>query len=142
MRYVSHSEEDTFAVAEGIAATLRGGEAIILVGELGAGKTTFTKGLARALGVERTVVSPTFTIVKEYRGKDLMLYHIDMYRLEDDSELCELGIDELFSSDSVVVIEWNRLGENELPERVITVNFTVSGENERILEVKDELHNH
>ncbi len=142
MRYVSHSEEDTFAVAEGIAATLGGGEAIILVGELGAGKTTFTKGLARALGVERTVVSPTFTIVKEYRGKDLMLYHIDMYRLEDDSELCELGIDELFSSDSVVVIEWNRLGENELPERVITVNFTVSGENERILEVKDELHNH
>lgn len=135
MIYLSMSEEDTFAVARELASKLRGGEAVILNGDLGAGKTTFTKGLARALGVERTVVSPTFTIVKEYKGSSLMLYHIDMYRLDDDSELCELGVDELFGNDSVVVIEWNRLRRSELPERVITVNITVDGANARTLEV-------
>lgn len=135
MIYRSHSQEDTFRIASEVAKGLRGGEAVILNGELGAGKTTFTKGLARAMGIDRNVVSPTFTIIKEYRGTTLMLYHIDMYRLDDDSELEELGIDELFTKDSVVVIEWNRLDKKELPERVITVNITVDGENSRTLEV-------
>lgn len=137
MIYRSHSQEDTFRIASEVAGTLKGGEAVILNGELGAGKTTFTKGLARAMGIDRNVVSPTFTIIKEYSGRDLMLYHIDMYRLDDDSELEELGVDELFTKDSVVVIEWNRLKRDELPERVITVNITVDGENSRILEVSE-----
>ncbi len=137
MIYRSHSQEDTFRIASEVAKGLRGGEAVILNGELGAGKTTFTKGLARAMGIDRNVVSPTFTIIKEYRGTALMLYHIDMYRLDDDSELEELGIDELFTKDSVVVIEWNRLSTDELPERVITVNITVDGENSRTLEVME-----
>ena len=87
MKIVTKSESETYALAEKIAKTLSGGEAILLSGTLGAGKTTFTKGLAKALGVVKTVVSPTFTIVKEYQGSSLMLYHIDMYRIEDEDEI-------------------------------------------------------
>ena len=74
-------------MAEKIARTLRGGEVIVLSGELGAGKTAFTKALAAALGVKETVLSPTFTMVKEYKGENLGLYHFDLYRIEDAAEL-------------------------------------------------------
>ncbi len=133
MKIVTKSESETYALAEKIAKTLSGGEAILLSGTLGAGKTTFTKGLAKALGVVKTVVSPTFTIVKEYQGSSLMLYHIDMYRIEDEDEIYELGIEELYGNDSVTVIEWNKM--EELPEKVISINIDVIGENEREWEV-------
>lgn len=134
MKFVTKSETETHALAEKIARTLSGGEAILLSGTLGAGKTTFTKGLAKALGVQKTVVSPTFTIVKEYKGTSLMLYHIDMYRIEDEDEIYELGIEELYQKDSVTVIEWNKM--EELPEKVIRINISVIGESEREWEVE------
>lgn len=134
MKFVTKSEIETHALAEKIARTLSGGEAILLSGTLGAGKTTFTKGLAKALGVQKTVVSPTFTIIKEYKGTSLMLYHIDMYRIEDEDEIYELGIEELYQKDSVTVIEWNKM--EELPEKVIRINISVIGENEREWEVE------
>lgn len=129
----TNSELETFALAEEIANTLRGGEAILLCGTLGAGKTTFTKGLAKALGVTKMVVSPTFTIIKEYQGSALTLYHIDMYRIEDEDELYELGIEELYQKDTVTVIEWNKM--QELPDRVIRINIDVTGENQRKWEI-------
>lgn len=133
MRLVTKNESETYALAGKIAKLLKGGEAILLSGNLGAGKTTFTKGLAKGLGVTKTVVSPTFTIVKEYEGNSLTLYHIDMYRIEDEDEIYELGIEELYRDDSVTVIEWNKM--EELPEKVIKIAIKVLGESEREWEV-------
>ncbi|MBR2350058.1 MAG: tRNA (adenosine(37)-N6)-threonylcarbamoyltransferase complex ATPase subunit type 1 TsaE [Clostridia bacterium] len=134
MKLITRSTEETYALAQKIAQELKGGEVILLNGTLGAGKTTFTKGLALALGVKKTVVSPTFTIIKEYEGEKLHLYHIDMYRLEDDDELEELGVEELYREDSVVVIEWNRA--TILPNKVIKIDIEVIDPTTRKWEVK------
>lgn len=107
-KYVSHCVEDTYRLAKTIADKLKGGEVILLNGNLGAGKTTFTKGIAKALGIDEVVTSPTFTFMKEYSGR-LNLYHFDMYRAEDEDELYELGLSEyLYDSSGVCVIEWNK----------------------------------
>lgn len=134
MKLITRSTEETYALAQKIAQELNGGEVILLNGTLGAGKTTFTKGLALALGVKKTVVSPTFTIIKEYEGEKLHLYHIDMYRLESDDELEELGVEELYREDSVVVIEWNRA--TILPNKVIKIDIEVIDPTTRKWEVK------
>lgn len=133
MIVITHTLQETEELARKIASEIKGGEVLLLNGTLGAGKTTFTKGFAKALGVEKTVVSPTFTIIKEYEGTALTLYHIDMYRIEDEDELYELGIEELYRSDSVTVIEWNKM--EVLPEKVITLNVEVLGETTRQWEI-------
>lgn len=133
MIVVTHTLQETEELARKIASEIKGGEVLLLNGTLGAGKTTFTKGFAKALGVKKTVVSPTFTIIKEYEGTALTLYHIDMYRIEDEDELYELGIEELYRSDSVTVIEWNKM--EVLPEKVITLNVEVLGETTRQWEI-------
>ncbi len=133
--YVSESEEDTRAVAAKIADSLTGGEIILLDGDLGAGKTAFTKGLAEALGIEDAVTSPTFTIMNVYEGGRLKLNHLDMYRTEDADEIAELGVEEEFDENSVTVIEWNKL--QDLTGRIINVKITVTGDNDRVIEVED-----
>lgn len=133
MIIVTNSLQETEALAKRVASEIKGGEVLLLNGTLGAGKTTFTKGFAKALGVEKTVVSPTFTIIKEYEGTSLTLYHIDMYRIEDEDEIYELGIEELYRADSVTVIEWNKM--EELPEKVITINVEVLDETTRQWEI-------
>ena len=133
MIVITHTLQETEELARKIASEIKGGEVLLLNGTLGAGKTTFTKGFAKALGVEKTVVSPTFTIIKEYEGTALTLYHIDMYRIEDEDEIYELGIEELYRSDSVTVIEWNKM--EVLPEKVITLNVEVLGETTRQWEI-------
>lgn len=133
MTIVTHSPEETAAFAAQIAEKLNGGETLVLRGGLGAGKTTFTKGLAKALGISRNVVSPTFTLVREYEEGRLKLYHFDLYRIEDDGELEELGLDEYFRDDSVVVIEWNRI--SRLPGKVTEIVFTVNPDCSRTIEV-------
>lgn len=122
-------------MAEKIARTLRGGEVIVLSGELGAGKTAFTKALAAALGVKETVLSPTFTMVKEYKGENLGLYHFDLYRIEDAAELEELGLDEYFSSDAVTVIEWNKLDFSGFPGKVIEISIDYISPESRLFRV-------
>ena len=100
------SESDTAAVGRELAATLRAGDVVLLYGDLGAGKTAFVKGLAEGLGVRRDEVSsPTFTLVQEYRGGRLTLYHVDLYRLDDPREVDDLGLDEI-AADGVLAIEW------------------------------------
>lgn len=103
-----NSEDETFALAARLASQLRGGEIILLEGELGAGKTTFTKGLAKALGVEEDVTSPTFSIMNVYESGRVKLNHIDLYRIENEDELAELGVANCMDDESVTVIEWNK----------------------------------
>lgn len=134
MKFLSHSAKETFAFAKRVADKLKGGEIILLNGDLGAGKTTFTKGLARALGVKETVTSPTFTYVKEYDGR-LTLYHFDMYRVSDADEVYELGLEEYFYKGGVVVVEWNRFNDVRNP---IIINVKSLGGNLREFEIQDE----
>jgi tRNA threonylcarbamoyladenosine biosynthesis protein TsaE len=101
----TQSEDETAQAGERLAATLHGGDVVLLYGELGAGKTAFVRGMARGLGASSDEVSsPTFTLVQEYRGR-VVLYHVDLYRLEP-REVDDLGLEELVSGDGVVAIEW------------------------------------
>lgn len=134
MKFLSHSEKETYAFAKRVADRLRGGETILLNGDLGAGKTTFTKGLALALGVKETVTSPTFTYVKEYEGR-LPLFHFDMYRVSDADEVYELGLEEYFYRGGVVVVEWNKFDDVKNP---IVINVRSLGDNIREFEIDDE----
>lgn len=135
MKMISRCEKDTFALAADIAKTLRAGDVILLHGELGAGKTTFTKGLAKALGIEETVTSPTFNYVKEYQGGRLPLFHFDMYRVSDADEVYELGLEEYFYRGGVVVVEWNKFDGIERP---IEVSIRSLGGDVREIEIDDK----
>ena len=127
MEFIAKSLNETKLLAEKIAAQLQGNEIIVLNGDLGSGKTTFTKYLAKAIGVSDTVLSPTFNIVKTYRGK-FVLNHFDMYRLTDASELEELGFDEIIYDDGISVIEWNRA---KLTKDFIQIDIAKVNENAR-----------
>lgn len=131
-KYISKSVEDTYALARKIAERLKGGEVILLNGNLGAGKTTFTKGLAKALRIDEVVTSPTFTFMKEYKGR-LSLYHFDMYRAEDEDELYELGLSDYLYMNGVCVIEWNKFESVPNP---IVIDVKTTGEEEREFDVR------
>lgn len=125
---VVHTQKETELLAESFAELLHGGEVVLLNGILGAGKTTFTKGIAKALGVNDIVTSPTFTIMKEYAGR-IKIRHFDMYRIERADELEETGLRELlYEEDTLCIIEWNKF--DDLRE-TITVDIEYVGENER-----------
>jgi len=119
---ISHSSEETWELARKLAPLLSEGDLINLSGDLGAGKTVFTKGLAEGLGVGMPVTSPTFTIIREYEGR-LPLYHFDVYRLASPDELEELGADEYFYGDGVTVVEWGDKVEEILPDERLTVKL-------------------
>ena len=137
------SEEETAAVGRTLAASLSAGDVVLLYGDLGAGKTAFVKGLAEGLSVERSEVSsPTFTLMQEYRGGRLTLFHADLYRLDDPREVDDLGFDEL-AAGGVLAIEWAekleasgarlagtiaiRIVHGEGDERTITIDDQVRG---------------
>jgi tRNA threonylcarbamoyladenosine biosynthesis protein TsaE len=127
---VSGSPEQTAEFAGRLAEKLAENDVLTLEGDLGAGKTTFTKGLAKGLGVRRNVNSPTFTIIKEYQGR-LPLYHMDVYRLDDSFE--DLGFDEYFHGGGVTVVEWAHLIEEQLPEEKLAVTILRKSDRERII---------
>ncbi len=129
----SHNVQQTYDIARRIANTLHGGEIILLNGDLGAGKTTFTKGLALALGIQENITSPTFTFMKSYEGGRLPLYHFDMYRVSDEDELYELGLNDYLYMNGVCVIEWNKFTEIQSP---IIINIKTIDENTREIEIK------
>lgn len=135
--YKSESIEDTYELAQTVEESLNGGEIILLSGDLGAGKTTFTKGLAKALGVTEEITSPTFTILNIYESGKMQLNHLDMYRIEHNDDLVELGIEETIAEDGVTVIEWNKL--EHLTGRIIDVKIKSIGENERKFYITDSL---
>ena len=104
------------------AQALHAGDVILLDGDLGAGKTTFTKGLARGLGIRKNVKSPTFTLIREYHEGRLPLYHMDVYRLEETGG-DDLGLEEYFNGDGVSVVEWSQFVEDDLPKEFLIVHF-------------------
>ena len=126
------SEEETQAVARELSATLRAGDVVLLSGDLGAGKTTFVRGLAEGLGIDpREVSSPTFTLVHEYRGNGLTLYHADLYRLES-AATDDLGLEEIGVNDGVLAIEWPDRLSHELPGATVVRLEMVNDSSRRI----------
>ena len=127
---VTHSEDETQAVARSLAETLQAGSVVLLSGTLGAGKTAFVRGLAAGLGIdEGEVSSPTFTLIHEYRGGRLALYHVDLYRL-DSAATNDLGLEEMGVRDGVLAIEWPERLSHRLTG-AMTVTMDIVGEQSR-----------
>ncbi len=122
--FTTHSEAETRALAARLGNELSPGSVIAMHGQLGAGKTCFVTGLARALGVTQPVTSPTFTVINEYAAR-LPLYHMDLYRIGDPDELWALGFDDYLSPDGITVIEWPERAGDLLPPQTINVQIEV-----------------
>ena len=133
--FISHSVEETEEFAEEFSKSLNGTEIIAMYGDLGAGKTSFTRGLAKGLDVEDNVTSPTFAIVNEYTGS-VPLYHFDMYRIESWNDLYSIGFFD-YIGNGVIVIEWSENIEGALDDDVIKVYIEkTDNEDERILRIE------
>lgn len=132
--YESKSPKETMEIAEEFAKTLSFGDTVLLNGDLGAGKTVFARGIARHFGVKEDVLSPTFNILKEYL--DGKLCHFDMYRIEDEEELQNLGFEEYFSNDRLCIVEWNRMPA--IYGTVYSVYISVEGKRRKIRITKEE----
>ncbi|WP_088825488.1 tRNA (adenosine(37)-N6)-threonylcarbamoyltransferase complex ATPase subunit type 1 TsaE [Listeria goaensis] len=135
MKVKKHTKnaEETIALAKKIGQNVDTSFVILLEGDLGAGKTTFTKGLAEGLGITQLVKSPTFTIIREYTSGRLPLYHMDVYRLEEASP-DELGFDEYFLGDGVSVVEWAHYIAETLPSEYLKITISRVSDDERNLE--------
>lgn len=123
MEYNSFSPEDTFEIAKELGRQAKAGEVYCLNGDLGVGKTLFSQGFAKGLGIEDSVNSPTFTIVQEYDEGRLPLYHFDVYRIEDSEEMEEVGFADMVYGDGVCLIEWANLISDILPEHCYSINI-------------------
>jgi len=135
--FISHSPAETEALGERLGRTAAAGLVIGLTGDLGAGKTQFVRGLARGLGVTARVHSPTFTLVNEYGGGRLKLFHLDLYRLETAEQIRSAGIEEFLAPDGVAVIEWvERLGAGT-GKKWLPVKLEIVNESERKISYDD-----
>ncbi|MBQ1880222.1 MAG: tRNA (adenosine(37)-N6)-threonylcarbamoyltransferase complex ATPase subunit type 1 TsaE [Lachnospiraceae bacterium] len=119
----SRSAEETYNIAKDMGEAAKEGEVVTLTGDLGTGKTVFAKGFAAGLGVKEHVSSPTYTIVQQYDDGRLPLYHFDVYRIGDISEMDETGYDDCISGDGVTLIEWAEMIEDIIPERAVRVKI-------------------
>lgn len=136
-RIVSHSEKETIDAGAAFASRLQPGDVVALEGDLGTGKTRFTKGISRGLGIAEMVTSPTFTIVNEHRGGRMPLFHFDCYRLRTPAELDELGFEEYLYGSGVCVVEWAELIASRLPRQRWTVRCTLGASpDERIITIE------
>lgn len=135
MTFVSHSPDDTIAFAQKVGSLLKGGDIIAYKGRMGAGKTTFTRGLCKGLGLPDEVTSPTFALVNEYRGEEITLYHFDMYRISGEGDLETTGFYDYISPESVIAVEWSENIEDCLPKDIITIEIETTDENERKITV-------
>lgn len=131
-KITTHSEEETMELAENFESEKFPNMIICLQGDLGSGKTIFTKGIAKALGIDENITSPTFNIIKEYEG-ELPLYHMDLYRLEETSG--DIGIEDYFTKNGVVVIEWADIIKDKLPEERLDINIKIVNDEVRILHI-------
>ncbi|MBD3234356.1 MAG: tRNA (adenosine(37)-N6)-threonylcarbamoyltransferase complex ATPase subunit type 1 TsaE [candidate division Zixibacteria bacterium] len=132
----SLSEEQTRQLGYEFASGLSGGDVVSFSGELGAGKTVFIRGICDRLCPEINVSSPSFTIVNVYPTEGFEIYHIDFYRISDESELIDLGIEEYFDPQNIVLIEWGEKGDKFLPENTIKIELSILGESERRVKIK------
>ncbi|MCL2370568.1 MAG: tRNA (adenosine(37)-N6)-threonylcarbamoyltransferase complex ATPase subunit type 1 TsaE [Firmicutes bacterium] len=136
---ISTKPSDTMRIGKELALTLPSGAVVALSGDLGAGKTVFSKGVALALGIKDEVTSPTFTLVKSYRGKDKILHHFDAYRLSDEEEAEECGLNELIGEpDSICVIEWPERIRGLLPESTVWVEIRRIDDKKREIKVRSK----
>jgi tRNA threonylcarbamoyladenosine biosynthesis protein TsaE len=133
----TESAEETMRLGERIGASLEKGAVIALRGDLAAGKTTLTKGIARGIGVDEEVTSPTFTLISEYSGR-LPLYHMDAYRLEGPADFQNLGAEEMLYGDGVCVIEWSEKIDGLLPFDAIRINLEPMADSLRKISIQGE----
>lgn len=137
MEFVTNSEQETEALGARLAGRLEPGAVIAFTGDLGAGKTAFTRGLARGLGIAERVTSPTFTIVNEYEGGRLPLFHFDMYRLGSSEELFDIGWEDYLARGGVCAVEWSENIADALEEGTISVEIRRGTcENQRVITVE------
>jgi tRNA threonylcarbamoyladenosine biosynthesis protein TsaE len=139
LELISKSKEETQAIGEALASLFQPGDVVLLKGDLGAGKTTFTGGVAKGLHLNEKVISPTFNIMKTYFKGDLPLYHIDAYRLEDQN--IEIGLDEYIEGDGVCLIEWPMYIESLIPDEHLDIVIHNLGGDERELIFQSESSN-
>ena len=130
-KYISKSERDTIALAQNIESEKFPNMVIYLDGELGSGKTVFVKGFAKALGIEENITSPTFNIIKEYDSGELSLYHMDVYRLDENDE--DIGFNDYYNKGGITIIEWSDIIKDKLPEERLEITFKFVDENTRVL---------
>ena len=133
-KLTSYNEKDTAEIAENIESEKFPNMVICLNGDLGSGKTVFVKAFAHALGIAENITSPTFNIIKEYEQGELPLYHMDVYRLDDNKE--DIGIEEYFDKSGITIIEWADMIPNRLPDERLEIKFKIIDEDTRILILK------
>lgn len=136
LRFLCKDQNDTQAAAAALAKLLRPGDVIAYRGGMGAGKTTFTRSLCAALGIEAWVSSPTFALVHEYPGSSFSLCHFDMYRIDGFDELYSTGFFDYLDRGDILAVEWSENIEGALPPGTITVTFEITGETSRIITVE------
>ncbi len=142
MIYESRSAEETFGLGKSIGERVKPGTIICLDGDLGTGKTVFTKGLAAGLGITEPVVSPTFTVVQIYEEGRMPLYHFDVYRIDDPYEMEEIGYRDYFYGNGVTMIEWSDLIKELIPEEAVRITITKNTDIDfdyRKIEISEEL---
>ncbi len=135
MEYITNSPEQTEEIGEKLAKNLKNGSVVAMYGDLGAGKTAFTRGMARGLGLKSRVNSPTFTIVNEYIG-ERNLFHFDMYRLGSSDELFDIGWEDYLNREGICVVEWSENVSDAFDGSEIEVNIEKLSENERKITIK------
>ncbi|MBO5318321.1 MAG: tRNA (adenosine(37)-N6)-threonylcarbamoyltransferase complex ATPase subunit type 1 TsaE [Ruminococcus sp.] len=137
IKIITRSPEETIRAAEKLGSLIGAGDMIAFKGGLGAGKTTFTRGLAIGLGMKDVVSSPTFALVNDYRGERITLYHFDMYRISTEEELESTGFYDYPFEENAAVIEWSENISEFLPENAIYVTINTISENEREIIIED-----
>lgn len=139
-KVLTASPQKTQKIAQNLAKNLKGGEVIALYGDLGAGKTVFVQGLAKGLGIKKRILSPTFVFVRSYpltiNNERLTFHHVDLYRAQKPIDLKILNLDEIFSKNSIVAIEWAEKIKNQLPQKRIDVSLKLEGENVRSITIR------
>ena len=136
MQYVTHSPTETRSLGEALSKGLRPGDVLVLQGGMGAGKSEFTRGIARGLGISGPIASPTFTIMQAYDSGRLPLYHFDWYRINDAEELFEIGAEEYLQGDGIAVVEWAERASELLPDSYLQISLSKgAGDDERIIEI-------
>jgi len=134
--FISNSPAETEAIGRRLAEDVGTGSALALTGDLGSGKTVFVKGLVVGLGSSTDVTSPTFTILHEYRGGRVTVYHFDFFRLEDRQSVARLGLDDYFFGDGVSVIEWADRFPEFIPEQARWILFEIKSQNQRAITIQ------
>ncbi|MDD7202266.1 MAG: tRNA (adenosine(37)-N6)-threonylcarbamoyltransferase complex ATPase subunit type 1 TsaE [Sphaerochaetaceae bacterium] len=136
MQFVSHTPEETLEIGRAIGAKCKSGTVISLRGSLGAGKTVIAKGVAEALGIKDAIVSPTFTLIQEYQGTKLQMFHMDLYRLSGTDEFEMIGGEEMLYGKAVVLIEWSEKIEEMLPEGTVFITIDIQPNQDRAITVE------